>query len=138
MFAQKESSRISRTFVIAGTIAAIGLTSGCAGWFKSHSSNSTEYAYVATGLGVGEYKILSDGQLDPIPPGPPVPINAVAIVTTKDSKFAYTANKNEGTVSQLSVGIDGHLTEVAAAISSGTGTLAVAVTPDDKHVYALN
>ncbi|HVT12875.1 MAG TPA: beta-propeller fold lactonase family protein [Fimbriimonadaceae bacterium] len=138
MFAQKESSRISRTLVVVGTFVAIGVTSGCAGWFKSHSSNSTEFAYVATGLGVSEYKILSNGQLDPIPPGPPVPINAVAIVTTKDNKFAYTANKNEGTVSQLSIGTDGHLSDVAAPVSSGTGTLAVAVTPDSKYVYALN
>lgn len=138
MFANLGSSRAPRALIAIGALVGIGLTAGCAGWFKSHSSNTTEFAYVATGLSVGEYTVLSDGRLDPIPPGPLVPLNTVAIATTRDSKFAYSANKSEGTVSQFSIGVDGHLTDVAAPITSGTGTLAVAVTPDDKHVYSLN
>lgn len=138
MFSNLESSRAQRALIACCVLVGVGLTAGCAGLFKSHSSNTTEFAYVATGLTVGEYTVLSDGQLDPIPPGPPAPLNAVAIVTTKDNKFAYTANKSEGTVSQFSIGTDGRLSDVTAPISSGTNPLAVAVTPDDKFVYALN
>ncbi len=63
------------------------------------------------------------------------------VVTTRDSRFAYTTNTGSGTISAYSLSPDGALTLLAAngvSGTTGTGPIDMALSGNDRFLYALN
>lgn len=140
-------SRVSKSIVFTGLVIGTGLIGGCAGTTIG-GPFAAEFVYVATGGTIAQYAVNTSGQLSPLTPAEVVTnVTTVPLVTThpvwvtasKDAKYSYAANKNEGTISQYSISTSGALVSLTPAfVTTGTAPVAVEVTPDSKHVYCLN
>jgi 6-phosphogluconolactonase (cycloisomerase 2 family) len=134
--------KVSKSIILGGLAVGVGLISGCAGE-SIGGPFAAEFVYVATGTGVAQYAVNTSGQLAPLSPAEvkttPTTTNVVWVTVSKDAKFAYTADKAEGKISQFSVTTAGVLTPlVPPTVSSGTSTVCVEITPNSKFVYAIN
>jgi DNA-binding beta-propeller fold protein YncE len=58
---------------------------------------------------------------------------------SRDSKFVYVANEAGNSVSQYSVGANGALTPLSAAVATASATTdGLAISPDGKWLYAVS
>jgi 6-phosphogluconolactonase len=135
-------NRVSKTIAFSGLVAGLALIAGCGG-AKIGGPFAAEYVYVATGSGVAEFAVTTTGQLTPLTPpeivAAPTAFNTVWVSASKDGKYAYAANKNEGTISQFTIGATGALAaQTPATVTAGTAPVSVEVTPNNKYVYCLN
>ena len=138
----KNIFRDSKSLVFSGFIVGISLVSGCGG-AKIGGPFAAEFVYVATGTGVAEFAVTTGGQLTPLTPpeivAAPTPFNTVWVTASKDAKYVYTANKNEGTISQFTIGGSGSLTAmVPPTVPAGAAPVSIEITPNSKFVYCLN
>ena len=138
----RDNDKVSKIIAFSGLILGFGLFAGCGG-AKIGGPVAAEYLYVATGTGVAEFAVTTSGQLAPLTPpeivSAPTAFNTVWVSASKDGKYAYTANKNEGTISQFTIGATGALApQTPATVTAGTAPVSVEVTPDSKYVYCLN
>lgn len=83
--------------------------------------------------GASSYDVAKDGSISPISPAVTTHQGAPCwLVTSKDSRYAYTANAGSGTISGFSVGHGGTLTLLDA--SGVTGNLGTGSHPLDESV----
>ena len=132
----------SKSFVLGGLVAALSLVSGCGG-SKIGGPFAAEFAYVATGNGIAEFAVASNGQLLPLTPpevvAAPAAYNTVWVTASKDAKYAYGANKTDGHISQFTISGSGALVAMTPpTVTTGTGPVSVEITPNSKFVYCLN
>ncbi len=132
----------SQLFTLGGLIIGIGLTPACGG-VSTKVSNVAEFVYVATGSSIAQFSVDSHGQLSPLSPATvvttPSATNNVWVAASKDAKYAYTADKAQGTVSQYSISGTGALVPLnPPTVPSGNKPVSVVITPDTKFVYSLN
>lgn len=90
---------------------------------------------------LSSYKVSGDGSLTTI--SGPIADNQSApcwVVTTGNSRFAYTSNTGSGTISSYAIGHDGNLALLAAdagSTGSGSAPVDIAVTRNSRYLYAL-
>ena len=118
--------------------SAAALIGGCAG--LGVGSSNTEFMYLATGTNIVQFGITSSsGLLTELTPNTVASVNAVAIATTSDSRYAYAVNKGPGNISQYSINGDGTLKALTqATVPAGTSPVAIAINPAHTFVYVLN
>ena len=93
--------------------------------------------------GASSYDVAKDGSISPISPAVATHQGAPCwLVTSKDGRYAYTANAGSGTVSGFSVGHDGTLTlldpsGVTGNLGAGSHPLDEAVSKNGRFLYVL-
>jgi 6-phosphogluconolactonase len=102
------------------------------------------YVLVSNASGsASSYALGADGSLDPV--GGPVPTNQAApcwLVSSKNGRYAYTANAGAGSISGFAVAKDGSLTllnasGVTASTGPGSHPLDEAVSENGRFLYVL-
>jgi 6-phosphogluconolactonase (cycloisomerase 2 family) len=132
----------SKSFVLGGLVAALSLVSGCGG-AKIGGPFAAEFVYAATGTGIAEFAVSSNGQLLPLTPpevvAAPAAYNTVWVTASKDAKYAYGANKTDGNISQFTISGSGSLVAMTPpTVTAGAAPVSVEITPNSKFVYCLN
>jgi 6-phosphogluconolactonase (cycloisomerase 2 family) len=90
---------------------------------------------------LSSYEVSEHGSLAPI--SGPIADNQSApcwVVTTADSRFAYTSNTGSGTISSYAIGRHGGLTLLAAdagSTGSGSAPIDIALSRHSRYLYAL-
>jgi hypothetical protein len=90
---------------------------------------------------LSSYEVSTDGSLATISGA--VADNQSApcwVVTTADSRFAFTSNTGSGTISSYAIGHDGSLTLLAAdagTTGSGSAPIDIALSRNNRYLYAL-
>ena len=93
----------------------------------------TSYAVTVFTQPTGETCRITGGS------GTNVTANVSSVVVTCRLALAYVVNSTDATVSQYSVGLDGGLTSIGAAVSTGgTNSNVIAVDPTGRYAYVTN
>jgi len=93
--------------------------------------------------GASSYDVAKDGAISPISPAVATHQGAPCwLVTSKDGRYAYTANAGSGTISGFSVGHDGTLTlldpsGVTGNLGAGSHPLDESVSNNGRFLYVL-
>jgi 6-phosphogluconolactonase len=93
--------------------------------------------------GASSYDVAKDGSISPISPAVTTHQGAPCwLVTSKDSRYAYTANAGSGTISGFSVGHDGTLalldpSGVTGNLGTGSHPLDESVSTNGRFLYVL-
>lgn len=105
----------------------------------------SEAAAGAPGGGsVSSYELLSAGGLDVISGAVPTAGTATCwVVTSNDGRFAYGTNTGSASLSAFNIAFDGDLTlrnanGIAGRTGQGTAPIDLALSPDQRNLYALD
>jgi 6-phosphogluconolactonase (cycloisomerase 2 family) len=97
----------------------------------------SEAAGGPAGTGLSSYTVESSGQLNTISGS--VPDNGLAacwVVTTSDSRLAFTTNAHSGTISSYEISHNGHLTlDKSIAATTGAGDTDMALSSNNQFLY---
>ena len=102
---------------------------------------SDAFGGAANAGALSSYEVSEHGSLAPI--SGPIADNQSApcwVVTTADSRFAYTSNTGSGTISSYAIGRHGGLTLLAAdagSTGSGSAPIDIALSRHSRYLYAL-
>ena len=139
----------TNTYTISGTVSGLVATQGVT--LANNGANSTvvnangnfsfsvpvgygtNYAVTVGTQPTGETCRITGGS------GANVTANVSSVVVTCRLALAYVVNSTDATVSQYSVGLDGGLTSIGAAVSTGgTNSNVIAVDPTGRYAYVTN